>query len=188
MFSALLPLRRRPSAAPTPVLREFQQWHNRVVLQDWPEAAKALILAAEALVWPFWSMSLAIRRNRKWGPSVRQLTGLGRGRQLIDAVRYAQRHRLHPDDYYQLGFWQHAGAPAEYLICGQMMHIFRALNRGVDVSCLDDKLRFWEFCRDRGLATPPVLLAFDGGKVELLAKKNALAGDLFFKPRCGKRG
>lgn len=188
LFFALLPLRYRPSAAPTPILRELQRWHNRVVLQDWPTLARVLIFAAETVVWPFWSAKRAFRLSRKWGQPVRALTGLSQSRQFIHAFGYAQSHRLHPDDYYALNFWQHAGAPAEYLVNQRTLHLFRALNRGVDLSCLDDKQVFWAFCRAHHLATPPILLSFAEGKIEVPANADGLARNLFFKQRCGCRG
>lgn len=183
-----MPWRYRPAATADPALRALQRWHNRVVLQDWPGALRALVFGAEAVIWPFRAAWLAFRLNRGWGGPVQAACGLGRGRQWCAAWRHAVVHRLRPADYYHLDFWRHAGAPADYLLDGHTRHLFRAINRGVDVSLLDDKRAFWAFCRAHDLASPPLLAVLAEGRIERLVEPTAFACDLFFKQRVGLRG
>ncbi len=188
LFFALQPLRCRPSGAPRSELRELRAWHNRVVLREWPPLARGLILAAGAVVWPFWSAWLAWRENRTWGTRVRLLSGLGRVRQFFAMWGCAQTQRLQPADYYHLNLWQGTVPPSDYITDDQTRFVFRALNRGVDLSPLDDKQAFWELCRSRGLATPPILLSFAAGECSRPAAGESLHRNLFFKRRLGLRG
>lgn len=188
LFVALLPLRYRPGTATNPAMREFQQAHNRVVLRDWPAPARALILAAEVVVWPFLAAWMAFQLSGKWGASVCALTGRSRRRQMLDAFRYALTYRLRPYDYYHFNFWRPTDSPSVFLTDGRPQMVFRALNRGSDLSALDDKRKFWDLCQAHRLSTPALLLSFFEGRVELRANDASLAQDLFFKQRRGLRG
>lgn len=187
-FLAQMPVRFRAASGARPAVRDLQRWHNRVVMGQWPASIRVLTFAAEEIVWPLRSAWEAWFFCRKYGRRVQALSGSGRGRQWAAAWRAAVVHRLRPYDYYHQNFWQHGDSADDYLLDGHLQHVFRALNRGEDLACMDDKQAFWRLCCDHHLATPPVLAILAGGRIEMPGGKSGLSQDLFFKPRFGFQG
>jgi Sugar-transfer associated ATP-grasp len=146
---------------------------------------RALARILVTAVWPvavllnFWE----IRQSR--APEAVPIKRLPR------AFWYAVRHNVVPGEYYAYALWHPARRAHidNYLYSKEGTRLFQLLNQPLQSNPIDDKLAFYEICKERALPTPAVLAAFaPTGKLVEFESEGPPARDLFVKPRFGMGG
>ncbi len=130
----------------------------------------------------------------KIGPRVRDKFGVGMWRQFRDLCVVAFRHGLDAQVYYMFELYrrEHRTRASGYLTRYELKNgLYKVLTWQVSKSqrriMLGDKLGMFRICEEHGIATVPVLIYAEDGKLEHLSEHPAgLKQDLFIKPRQSK--
>lgn len=172
--------------------------HKAYCRQVWRErtaVARVRLMLAFSL-WPFVTLAMAIWVTWLNGAAIAQRCGKSRLRQIIEQVYLSARHAVLPPWYYMFELFddRKRAKAGEYLHRFETKGLFRLLKRtprGATRTPLGDKVRFAKWCRDRDIATAPVLVVVeDGGKTLQCGEGEPLlpASDLFVKPAGGRGG
>ena len=176
------PLRRRA----TPMVALHRSYNEHVLRNT--RRSDRWRLAVRRMAWPMKASLKIWRRTRRHAAFVREKTGKGTLRQLRDQADLVFGLGLPPDAYMKFQLFdepRRAVAP-EYLHRYETkQYLFRLLNRDADKELVNDKLRFHDFCRERGLSTARVIGAFPDGRGD---RVDLPAADVLSKPRRGKGG
>jgi hypothetical protein len=100
----------------------------------------------------------------------------------------AMRHNILPAEYFAYGLWQPDRKVNidSYLYTHEAPRFFKALNRPLQPNPIDDKLAFYELCKDHALPSPEILAAFSPtGELPEFAFGRPPKRDLFVKARTG---
>lgn len=113
-------------------------------------------------------------------------------RQAVGLARCAARG-IDPASYYLLGLYRPDAAPDAAITRietknGLTKAIQAAGRRPAMPSEMNDKLDFWRICEASGVASAPILAAFDRGGIDCFAGRAAFDRDLFVKDRRGRGG
>ncbi len=148
------------------------------------------------VLWPFATIAMAIWMTWLNGAAIARRCGKSRLRQVAEQVYLCARYAILPPWYYIFELFDHQkrAQASAYLHRFETKGFFRLLKRtpkGATRTPLGDKVRFAQWCHDRGIATAPVLLVIENG-TELLQRAEAEpalpATDLFVKPAGGRGG
>ena len=150
--------------------RQAEELHRVVLALEW-EAAAGLpgraLLVVRALLWPVASLLRAFRLLRRHGAAVARRSGVGLARQLWQQVACANLLNVGPDAYYRYRLY----LPANRRRALEFVQHFESSVIGLErvrQRCgfeLDHKVAFHDRCRRAGLATVPLLAAFEAGRL-----------------------
>ncbi|MGE0151180.1 MAG: sugar-transfer associated ATP-grasp domain-containing protein [Reyranellaceae bacterium] len=150
------------------------------------------------LHWPGLRQTVTLGMVALFGPAlaprIRQLGGENVCRQLVELVRLGMGQGIDAFTYYLLELYRPGGRRESrfYLTRYETKNgLFTVLNgmRGKPRNRphkMTDKAAFAEACARLGVATPPILLAFEDGAVQVRAEAAELDRDLFAKLRRGR--
>ncbi len=123
----------------------------------------------------------------------RSTHGVGRLKQFLCCWRLCAVHGIEPEEYYKFRNFTRGdfSAAPHYVQHTQIVTFHSDINRDVDTDILNDKFRFYEFCRKHNLPCIPVYAVFRNG--ELAWRNEDYPGalphrDLFLKPHNYWRG
>ena len=140
-------------------------------------------------LWPILTLGEICRYTRQNARAVRELTGKGALRQMLEQLWLCGRYGFRAWNYYtmELYFAEHAARAGEYLHryetkCG----LYDMLRDDLETP-LENKMAFAAYCRQAGLPVTPILAAFKDG-VSLGGDVALPAEDLFIKRRNGRGG
>lgn len=172
--------------------------HKSYCREVWRERAwfARLRLMLSFVLWPFVTVAMAIWVTWLNGAAIARRCGKSRLRQIAEQVYLSARHAILPPWYYMFELFDHRKRTqaGEYLHRFETKGFFRLLKRtpkGAMRTPLGDKVKFARWCRDRGIATTPVLLVIEDG--EQMSQRTQVepplpATDLFVKPAGGRGG
>ena len=155
--------------------------------------SKKLYALTSTVAWPLRAAIFAWKRTRKYGPLVKQKTGITISRQLLDQLYLVFRHFIPPRAYYFYGLYDPSNrnlAPM-YLHDHETIPLLLFLNASNELSILTDKRLFFTKCKSLGLPTIPIIAEFEDGKIKRWVSdtnKELPKVDLFAKPARGKCG
>jgi hypothetical protein len=155
------PLRAEPEVPPIRWMLKRAVTESKSTLDKrlWFHAAKAM--ARVRTIGPAWKLA------HQYGPGVEATTGLSTTRQFLQIWTAASRHWLPPKNYYMYRLyepekWRRID---EYLDSEESfvmtMHLYK--RRSSRVARLEDKVIFFEACRDAGLASVSIVAEFSHG-------------------------
>jgi Sugar-transfer associated ATP-grasp len=152
-----------------------------------------VFLAFTGLTWPLQSAVRALAAVRRSGAYVARAHGVSRAAQWWDAMRLANRLNFTPEAYYRYRLWDdrdHTRAPL-FIQDFELGVLLSRINRGLDTSVIDNKICFFETCRDHDLPAVPIVATFqpDGGERWYAGGPDRLpARSLFIKLVDGMQG
>ncbi|HKP23689.1 MAG TPA: sugar-transfer associated ATP-grasp domain-containing protein [Dongiaceae bacterium] len=127
------------------------------------------------------------------GPRVRAKFGVGLWRQFLDLCVMALRHGLDAQVYYMFEFYrpERRVRASGYLTRYEMKNgLYKVLTWQVSKTkrriMLGDKLGMNRICEENGIATVPILIVAEDGKLEHRCAAAGLERDLLIKPRQSK--
>jgi hypothetical protein len=127
------------------------------------------------------------------GPRVRAKFGVGLWQQFLDLCVVALRHGLDAQVYYMFEFYrpERRARTAGYLTRYEMKNgLYKVLTWQVSKTkrriMLGDKLGMNRICEENGIATVPILIVAEDGKLEHRCAAAGLERDLLIKPRQSK--
>jgi hypothetical protein len=127
------------------------------------------------------------------GPRVRARFGVGLRRQFLDLCVMALRHGLDAQVYYMFELYrpERRARTSGYLTRYEMKNgLYKVLTWQVSKTkrriMLGDKLGMNRICEENGIATVPILIVAEDGKLEHHCSAAGLERDLLIKPRQSK--
>lgn len=145
------------------------------------------------VIWPVLSCILSLRLTFRNGKYVARQYNVRRWTQFLQMMHLANRYNWSPVSYYEFRMWKEENRRNLHLYFQnfEAVNLMRWLNRGLDTDRIDDKLRFFNFCREMNIPTAPILVAFDsdGGMQWFQDKEDLPRCDLILKPTgesCGR--
>ncbi|MDA0349289.1 MAG: hypothetical protein O3C20_17995 [Verrucomicrobia bacterium] len=153
-------------------------------------AAKAGLIL-KALLWPFVALLSGVLSFYINSSSIKQTFGTGRWRQWCDMIRLSFWWGLSPDVYYsqRLYLWNLDEDAIHVLSSYETSLICIELGRGTDTELVNNKYRFFKFCKENDIGTVPVLAAFEKGKQVYADFSGTFPkSDLYLKPSEGVGG
>jgi hypothetical protein len=127
------------------------------------------------------------------GPRVRAKFGVGLWQQFLDLCVMALRHGLDAQVYYMFEFYrpERRVRTSGYLTRYEMKNgLYKVLTWQVSKTkrriMLGDKLGMNRICEEHGIATVPILIVAENGKLEHRCAAAGLERDLLIKPRQSK--
>jgi hypothetical protein len=127
------------------------------------------------------------------GPRVRAKFGVGLWQQFLDLCVMALRHGLDAQVYYMFEFYrpERRVRTSGYLTRYEMKNgLYKVLTWQVSKTkrriMLGDKLGMNRICEEHGIATVPILIVAENGKLEHRCAAAGLERDLLIKPRQAK--
>ncbi len=187
-FLNMLPLFYSFIPQKTESLRLIKKYHNKNLLFDFKFIPRYAILFLSIIVWPFWSVVLSVRALKKNGKQVKEKFGKTVLKQFIELLYFSNIHLIMPNHYYNFSLFKKENQKdvSFYLFDGPAQRVFRSINRNLDLSILDDKLKFFEFCQKHKIPTPPIIALFSKGELKYQNNFSKLPeSDLIFKLRNG---
>ncbi len=165
-----------------------KKYYNKNLLFNYPLIPKYMILIVSIIVWLFWSVNLSIKHLKKKGKEVKEKFGISLLKQFIELLYYSNFHLIKPRSYYYFSLFKKENKKnASYYLTDRLPPgLFNPLNRSYDLSILNDKLKFFEFCNKHQIPTPPVIAVSSKGKFNYRDNFDDLPkSDLIFKLRNG---
>jgi hypothetical protein len=170
-------------------------WYRRILLSGTNKRRRRRLLTTAAF-WPVATIRQAVRAVRLHGRAVAEGPGPGRLRQFIQQVGCGIRFGIDAEAYYRYRWFlaDRRRNGAHYVPSRRMNRLLLALalrEAPGDATMLDNKDRFFSWCREHGLSTVPVLAIFFDGALEIRAagRGNELPQvDLFVKPSDSRWG
>ena len=152
---------------------------------QWKRGVKAKLLL-KAVLWPLKAFLMAFHDAFLYGLTVERDFGISRWKQWWRMFYLANFYNLSPYVFYKFGFYKdsHYARAAAFIQHIEMDAMYQALFSGVDNGIIDDKLRFYARCRERGIPVLFVEVVFqDDGRIEWPAgaAKSFPLCDLFLK-------
>lgn len=165
-------------------------------LEGWTRLNHKVLKIARPVTYPLKRLIEAWRATNRFGSIVEELANLSKMRQLLNQLILYARYGLPPTAYYKFQLFRRARwEEAPFYVHHKQMDV---LTKGIvilsgahaEASLLRNKLRFFEHCRNHDIATPSILLAFQGGGVVSGTRRGERLPrrDLFSKPIEGERG
>jgi len=146
---------------------QIAQLHRLALSGEWRDETPSLgraLLWISGLTWPVRAPLLCAWALRRNGAGSRRLF-----QRYLDLLWLALRHNLPPTSYYVFRLFESAEVrrrAASYLHGFELQPLFVYVNGARRVPEVDDKDRFYQSFRDRGVPTCPPVVTFRRGEPE----------------------
>lgn len=150
-----------------------------------------------SLAWPIAFAWLSWKHTRRLGGKVREVSGKGRLRQVLEQFWIALWYSISPKKYYVFELFRperlrHAGAYiGRYEFKGGLHNLIESRIENPSRRILNDKAAFFRHCEAHGVFTPPTfLIVRQDGSLERMISVDAMLprANLFLKPLGGRGG
>jgi len=156
---------------------------------DKPQRWRRALAWISALTWPVRSVSAGIRAVRAHGGLAAEQGGGSPLHQLLLVLWLANRQNIAPSSFYKLALFrpERRRDALKFVQHHEITRLLVTLIRHVDRTRVDDKCKFYRFCRSVGIATPEVYACFEAEQ-ERWGTNELPPRDLVLKPTQGFGG